>query len=272
MSEKNTENQEAEKVLKHDFYFETPLYEKIFHSNYEQDLFSGDVDAYSNVLGDNTTYDIRFNWFDSRTKWEDLEHKELGYGKVTLTCKRKSSDVLRFFVWRDTTNNGFIEKVGQDPSIADTQFSQLQVKYDKVLEDKYLKEFKRAVGLASHGVGVGSFVYLRRIFENLIIQTFNDNQGNIEVENGAFQKLRMEEKVDVLKAYLPSQLVIVKMKSIYGILSKGIHELDDEVCLKYFGPLKLSVELILDQKIEEKKKQEKDELVNKQIQDILQSL
>ncbi len=270
MSEPNTENQKVKKKSKHGFYFETPLYEKISHGNYDENLFSGDVDAYSNVLEDNTTYSIDFKWFDSWTKWESPEHKNIGYGEVTLTCKRKSADMLRFFVWRNTLRDGFIEKVGQDPSIADTQFSQLQVKYDKVLEGNYLKEFKRAVGLASHGVGVGSFVYLRRIFESLIIQTFNDNQKDTGVENDAFQKLRMEKKIDTLKAYLPSQLV--KMKSIYGILSKGIHELDDEVCLKYFGPLKLSVELILDQRIEEKKKQEKDELVNKQIQDIQQNL
>jgi hypothetical protein len=62
------------------------------------------------------------------------------------------------------------------------------------------------------------------------------------------------------------------MKGIYGILSKGIHELDDEVCLTYFNPLKLSIELILDQKIEEKKKMDKDKLVDQQIQKIQQEL
>lgn len=62
------------------------------------------------------------------------------------------------------------------------------------------------------------------------------------------------------------------MKGIYGILSKGIHELDDEICLTCFGPLKLSVELILDQKIEEKRKSDKDKLVDDQIKDIQQKL
>ena len=37
--------------------------------------------------------------------------------------------------------------------------------YDKELRKPDLKEFTRAIGLAANGVGIGSFVYLRRIFE-----------------------------------------------------------------------------------------------------------
>lgn len=269
MTEEN-QGQEVPVISKHDFYFETPLYEKIPLENLEDNLFSGDVDAYSNVLQDNTTYNIDFEWFDNWEKWESPSHKQIGYAEVTLTCKRKSNDILRFLVYRDTTSTGFVEKVGQDPSMADLQFSHLQRKYENVLDEKYLKEFKRAIGLASHGVGVGSFVYLRRIFEKLIFQTFKDNQKEISEDIGEFKTKRMEDKIDVLQSFLPSQLI--KMKSIYGILSKGIHELDDDVCLTYFNPLKLSIELILDQKIEEKKKTDRDQLVDQQIQKIQQEL
>ena len=265
-----TQEQEIRIISKHDFYFETPLYERIPLENLEDNLFIGDVDAYSNVLQDNTTYNINFEWFDNWEKWESPSHKKIGYAEVTLTCKRKSNDVLRFIVYRDTTNAGFVEKVGQDPSIADLQFSHLQRKYENVLDEKYLKEFKRAIGLAFHGVGVGSFVYLRRIFEKLIFQTFKDNQKEISEKIEGFKTKRMEDKIDVLKSFLPSQLV--RMKSIYGILSKGIHELEDAECLTYFNPLKLSIELILDQKIEEKKKLDRDKLVDQQIQEIQQKL
>lgn len=269
MTEENQE-QEINIISKHDFYFETPLYERIPLVSLEENLFSGDVDAYSNILQDNTTYNINFEWFDKWSTWENSTHKPVGYAEVTLICKRKSNDVLRFIVYRDTTNNGFVEKVGQDPSMADLQFSHLQRKYENVLDDKYLKEFKRAIGLASHGVGVGSFVYLRRIFEKLIIQTYKENQEQITEDIGAFKAKRMEDKIDVLQSFLPSQLL--KMKGIYGILSKGIHELDDDICLTYFNPLKLSIELISDQKIEEKKIAEKDRLVDLQIQKIQQEL
>ena len=267
-----TENQEQEIniISKHDFYFETPLYEKIPFGHLEEKLFSGDVDAYSNVLQDNTTYHIDFEWVGKWTEWGSSINKIIGYAAVTLTCKRKSNNILRFFVYRDRTNAGFIEKVGQDPSMADLQFSHLQRKYKNVLNEKYLKEFKRVIGLASHGVGVGSFVYLRRIFEKLILQTYEENQKNISEDIGSFKTKKMGDKIDVLKSFLPSQLI--KMKGVYGILSKGIHELDDEDCLSYFNPLKLSIEFILDQKIEEKKNTDKDKLVDQEIQKIQQEL
>lgn len=78
------------------------------------------------------------------------------------------------------------------------------------------------------------------------------------------------DKVETLKAFLPSQLV--EMKGVYAILSKGVHELTEEECLRYFAPIKLSIELILDQKIEEAKKNEKDAMVKKQLQQIQQEI
>lgn len=66
MTEENQE-QEVSIISKHDFYFETPLYEKIPLENLEDNLFSGDVDAYSNVLQDNTTYNIEYNGWQAPT-------------------------------------------------------------------------------------------------------------------------------------------------------------------------------------------------------------
>ena len=40
--------------------------------------------------------------------------------------------------------------------------------YRSVLDKDHYQELNRAIGLASHGVGIGSFVYLRRIFERLV--------------------------------------------------------------------------------------------------------
>lgn len=267
MTDKN-QTSEKKVISKHDFYFETPLYEVINLDTIEKGFIDGDVDAYSKELQDNTTYSISLKWISSEESPSSYDKK--GYAWIILRCKRKQNSVLRFFVYLDQYEHCFVEKIGQDPSMADIQFSSLQIKYEKVLEDEYLREFKRAVGLASHGIGVGSFVYLRRIFESLIYQTYNNHQKEIELSKDDFTKLRMADKVDALKSFLPSQLV--RMKGIYAILSKGIHELDDTVCLQHFAPLKLSIELILDQKIEEKKKEEKDELVDKQIQAIQQSL
>jgi hypothetical protein len=60
MSQENQE-QEINIISTHDFYFETPLYERIPLGYLEDNIFSGDVDAYSNLLQDNTTYHIDFD-------------------------------------------------------------------------------------------------------------------------------------------------------------------------------------------------------------------
>lgn len=266
MEEENATTEEGRFVSKHEFYFDTPLYEVVELKNLEEHVFVGDVDAYSARNETETTYTISRSdvsvWATQETSW-----KQVGFYFLTLVCKRKANDILRFFVYKD---NNIVLKVGQYPSLADLQFSQIGKKYDKVLPKEDLKNLKKAIGLVSHGAGAGSFVYLRRIFENLIFETFKDNITNLKTSEADFKKQRMEEKVETLKTFLPSHLV--EMKSIYGILSKGVHELSEEDCLKYFAPLKLSIELILDQKIEAVKKHERDVLVKKQLQGIHQEL
>lgn len=266
--------QELEKQLlsKHDFYFETSLYELIDYSDIEdEDFLSGDIDAYSAKNSSDTTYNISFQWITKmETKYINQFREPIcGFGILTLKCKRKDDDVLRFFVFNDEIREQ-IMKVGQWPSLADLQFAEIGKKYNGILPEEDLKNLKKAIGLVAHGAGAGSFVYLRRIFENLILATFTTHISTLDIEESVFKIQHMDEKVETLKAFLPSQLV--EMKSIYKILSAGVHELTEEECLKYFGPLKLSIELILDQKIEELKREERDESVKKQLQAIHQDL
>ena len=59
----------------------------------------------------------------------------------------------------------------------------------------------------------------------------------------------MDQKISKLKAYLPSFLV--ENKSLYSILGKGIHQLSEDKCLDAFPVIKLGIELILDEKLEQ---------------------
>ncbi len=140
------ETTEEPKLLsKHDFYFETPLYELVEYSGLEdfKNLLEGDVDAYSAVNSTDTTYQINFSWV------KKLDHKfvnsfteyDSGFAMITLTCKRKNNDVLRFFVYNDEIKKR-IMKVGQFPSIADLQFAEIGKKYDGVLPKEDLKNLK----------------------------------------------------------------------------------------------------------------------------------
>lgn len=160
-----------------------------------------------------------------------------------------------------TVKDNVLQKTGQFPSIADSLEEEIK-SYKKELEKDLGKEksqeFSKAIGLFSHGIGIGSFVYLRRIFESFIYQAKDQAVAKGDTTEEAFSQLRMTEKIELLKDYLPE--VIVENKMIYGIVSKGIHELSEDECKHYFNTIKTGIELILDEKIAKRKAEEKKKL------------
>jgi hypothetical protein len=160
---------------------------------------------------------------------------------VHITCARDPSHII-FFVFRFT--KGLIQKIGQYPSLADIANDESRI-YRQVLKPNDNAELHRAIGLAAHGVGVGSFVYLRRVFERLIVQRFNDLKGDKGWSDSDFVGKRMEEKIELLEGHLPEFLV--RNNKVYAIVSKGIHDLEEPECLSAFEMLKHSIFFILDE-------------------------
>ena len=73
----------------------------------------------------------------------------------------------------------------------------------------------------------------------------------------------MDDKISLLKRNLPEFLV--QNKSLYSILSKGIHELGESECMSAFPITKLGIELILDEKLEKLTRENKIEQASKGI-------
>ena len=146
---------------------------------------------------------------------------------MTYRCTR---DRQHFIIFDLITTDDKIIKVGQYPSVADLVIPEI-AKYKPVLGTQY-REFSKAIGLFAHGIGIGSFVYLRRIIENLVFDKYNEVSENLEISNTEFMRLKFDEKIEALKPYLPE--VLVANKNIYGIVSKGIHELSEEECREMF--------------------------------------
>lgn len=229
--------------------FNTPLYQKVFITE-ENECVVDDIDYYNKsfegfnpIQMKETTYTITgavciYDRYPDGSKGL----KGSGIRLLVLECSRYKDKLTVFFYWDD--ENKIIKKVGQYPSIADIHIGEIK-QYSKVLVEGKLKEFTRAIGLAANGVGIGSFVYLRRIFEHLIYEAYDENK---EVIDPDFKKARMEDKITMMKDYLPDFLI--KNKSIYSILSLGIHELTENKCLGYFDIMRTSIELILDDKLE----------------------
>lgn len=222
-----------------EFIFETPLYTKIDLSEDRHifdDLCSYElrIDGYNPIKGVDTTYSLS-SGLDPRYLYDR------GVKEICFECQRYKHS-LYVYIHYDAVE-GLIEKVGQYPSVADMHISQIK-QYSKVLDKEYLRDFTRAIGLAANGIGTGSYVYLRRIFEHLVDEVSKAVIAEGEIDKDTFNSSKMDNKLKMLENHLPD--VMKENKPLYGVLSKGIHELSEKDCLLYFPVVRQVIELILD--------------------------
>lgn len=247
------------------FYFDMPLYEKVEIKETELNDFSNfllntdPINAYNPILKENTTYQIK-----ALDYFEYLSINNNGGTFIRLLTCLRTNFIFKVYCFYSFSEKIFM-KIGQYPSIADFHISKIK-QYDKVLSKEELKEFTRGIGLAANGVGIGSFVYLRRIFESLINNSFSEHKQKLNIEVNDFIGKRMDDKIEILKDYLPPFLV--ENKAIYKILSSGIHELTEDKCLEYFEIVKVGIELILDDKEEIRQKELKVKNAKAKISDL----
>jgi hypothetical protein len=204
------------------------------------------VDGYCPRCKKDTTFSFRKITLDTN----DLAKFAIrsAFEELTLHCARSAQHSVRYFL---LARNSRLQKVGQFPSLADIAIDETRQKYRLVLKGENWSEFYKAIGLAAHGEGIGSFVYLRRVFERLIYSRFEEFKSAEGWMDSDFYKLRMDEKVGFLKDHLPPYLI--EIKRIYSIFSQGIHELENKSCLQFFEVGKRSIIIVLE---EDLKKQE----------------
>lgn len=238
------------------FHLEMPLYHAldisigmIAEKVYALMTYSGTTDAYCLWCDKESVFDAEdYLYGTTYASWR----KDTGFRKNVYRCSRDNDH--RYFVYYLKSKNS-LQKIGQWPSVADFQIPQ-SAKYRKILGEEEYKELTRGIGLAAHGVGIGSFVYLRRVFENLIeeahMRAITENEAFLSEE---YLKARMDDKIKMVREYLPEFLV--ENRTLYAILSTGIHDLTEDECLRYFETVKIGIEQILDEKIIQGEKTDK---------------
>lgn len=249
------------------FFFDTPIYSPIDINDDNWETFKKIVDKY---------FKEEFEGFNPWKNQEstfvvttDLNYsgssfiENGGYGTVKIKCKRTDDTFQYYILW--ITSSKKLVKIGQFPSVADFHIKEVK-QYKKLLSQEKLKEFTRAIGLAANGVGIGSFVYLRRIFEHLISEARREAIKDKVITEEDISTARMDEKIQLLEAYLPDFLV--ENKAMYSILSLGVHELDEKSCLAHFDTLRVGIEIILDEKLDELRKKEKIEQAKKKLESL----
>lgn len=235
-----------------------PLYEEVkYFGKDEEDEdgfiynfyhFTGRQDGYCVACEAETVFSLEKSLFEELGLSSDLMIATNRFFSISIKCAREDihSPIFHFLLL-----DGKIQKIGQYPSLADTAIGRLD-RFRKILDRENSREFHKALGLAAHDVGIGAFVYLRRVLERLI-----DARKATAVEEGPltepeFESKRVSERIKLLKGYLPDTLV--ENDGIYSLLSKGIHELSEEECLQYFTPLRDLMFLILEEDLEKERK------------------
>ena len=166
-------------------------------------------------------------------------------------------------------SNMTLTKVGQSPSLADIASAELSSQFRKVLGHERARELARATGLMANGIGIGSFVYLRRVFEGVL----EDHRKAAETDGEPipnYLELRVDERIQALQKRLPPFLV--KHRKLYGILSIAVHELDEQTCLKFFPIVREAIFLILQQDVEAATRRAKESELSKALGMITQEL
>lgn len=179
--------------------------------------------------------------------------KQIDY--FTLRAQADCGHKLIMCFWKIDTNT--LIKIGQNPSIYDMDENINNKKFLSLLDDEDRDYYKKACSLYSFNSCIGSMVYLRRIFEKLLIDTFNVNKEKIEIDENEFKRKRVEDKVEMLKPYLPIILYEQGFNIIYKKISDGIHNLSEDECQVIFPILKDAIEEILIEKIQTKEKEER---------------
>jgi hypothetical protein len=182
-------------------------------------------------------------------------------------CSRKHCGSSLYFVFR--INNGILTKIGQFPSIADLISPEIK-KYGAVLDSNLISDWQRAVGLRAHGIGAGSYVYLRRIIENIINDASEIALKDGKIQKEEYSKSRWPEKIKMLSEYLPNYLV--ENAKVYGVLSKGVHELSEEECSDFFDVMHTSIEIICEEKLADLERDRKAKAGAKALQKVLQKI
>ncbi len=268
----------------HNFFLESSLYEKFDYTPEEGNrlfdllFFRGKIDCYcpscdkeSTFEGDNACPNMNgfeFTDYSDMVRFGKVDYRIFinKIHQIDFHCTRNESHFIQFSVCLTDTQ---IFKVGQYPSIAELSQPELK-KYRSVLTAEKYSELNRGIGLITHGVGIGSFVYLRRIFEYLIEEAHQKVKSEDGWNEDEYISSRMVDKIGMLASELPEFLV--QNKTLYSILSVGIHELTENDCKEYFPTVRLGIELILDEKLEKKRKADKIKTAAKSIQKINQEI
>ena len=171
-----------------------------------------------------------------------FDERKMMYMEYEYTCKNCTVNKLRFFLGALIPKNSTVVnliKIGEWPPLAHiTPTKLLSIFGDK--KDFYLKGKK----CEREGLGIGAFVYYRRIVEetknelfDLIISALKETNTEEQVISEftkAKEQKSFERSVEKVKSIFPQELKIEgqnPLTLLHKALSIGVHKMSDKECL-----------------------------------------
>ena len=151
-----------------------------------------------------------------------------------------------------------VTKIGQNPSMITIKGYDFD-KYKNILNklDAY-DEYRKADLSFANQFYVGSFAYLRRVFEKILNSYIEDDK----------KKEHVDEKIEATKECFDPRIRSY-LSSLYKILSASIHEIKEEKSKEYYGYLKAIIDMQLEYMKTENDKEKQSQRLNSVLSQII---
>ncbi len=233
-------------MLKKDFFEKSPLYVKykIKLEDDEDKLKYPSLNMFCSTCNSKQTFSHNLSYgkiirpYMGVTKTQNAKTPIAGETILIEYICAGCKNFKRYFMIYISKNLDYVTKSGQFP-----EFDIDADKNTKKMLGKNINLFNRGRICEVHGYGIGAFIYYRRIIE-VLIDDLIEKIWNLYTEKDKerykdeFKKIKeskiAEEKINIAKNILPDSLYregYNPLKTIYDVLSKGIHNKDDKECL-----------------------------------------
>ncbi|WLH33861.1 hypothetical protein PSH79_18195 [Pseudomonas sp. FP2196] len=191
---------------------------------------------------------IRFHRCVDGHKLAPTEAKPANYF-IVYRCSNCTRHVKSFAIsaYRDSLVSGTLVKFGENPVFGPPVASRL-LKLIGPDRENFLKGRR----CENQGLGIGAFVYYRRVVEHQKNRIFKEivkvsekigaPTNKINILNAALEETQFTKALDMAKDAMPDSLLInghSPLKLLYRALSEGIHNLSDEECLGFASSVRI---------------------------------
>jgi hypothetical protein len=177
--------------------------------------------------------------------------KDFNFFYITYICSNCQKTKKTFSLASKVNNNG-------KPQGVCYKFGELPT-YGPPIASKLMKligpdrdEFLKGRRCENQGLGVGSFIYYRRVVENQkdrilgeiikVSKKLGASETNLKILENAVNETQFTKALDMVKDSIPESLLInghSPIKLLHSALSEGVHALSDEECLELAGSVRI---------------------------------